>query len=88
MGFSVDTHSVLVQEIIDTVISRFEALSVAERKQAANALVEAAAWFAAMETTTVCKKNGFNSQLAMERASDFEDLFSQKIEDVANCFET
>lgn len=74
------THSKLVNEIVDLLLSKFEHLPPEERSMIAPATIEAAAWIVAMESTVYCKKNGCNGDEALARAAHFEQMFAAEIE--------
>jgi hypothetical protein len=77
-------HSPLVQEVVDTLLSKFEKLPHTDRQVVIIASIEAIAWIAAMESASHCKKKGLNSEHAMERIEDYAVLFANNaIRDLA-----
>ena len=76
----------LVEEIVEHLLGKYEALPLAKRKHVVSASIEAVAWIAASESAVYCRKTGRDMKDAMERAVACEKLFATEIErDLINC---
>ncbi len=69
-------HAPLVQEVVETLLSKFEKLPKTDRQVVVIASIEAIAWIAAMESRSFCKKNDLNSEAAMDRIEEYALLFA------------
>lgn len=69
------TRPPLVQDMVDTLLSKFETLAREERQLMAIATVEAAAWIAAMESTSYAKRRNMGIEGATKRLNDYQALF-------------
>ena len=65
----------LVQDMVDMLLSKFESLSREDRQMMAIATIEAAAWIAAMESTSYSKRRGLGIEGATKRLNDYQALF-------------
>ena len=76
MAFDSNNRSELVEEVVETLLTKFQTLPTVDRSLIVIASIEAIAWLASMESVSHCKKLGENDEHLQDRMNEYKKVFA------------